>query len=132
MAKKGYFSLTTKQQDEFDDVVDKAKTMQSEGKLMFKDLQNEVKKRGGDGLGPMPAEFTENIRKSLIRFLDDKEVNAGLSRAKKEVSDLQKRIRKEYTQIRKKAGFLPERNIGKASGGKIYSKTTIRKVPITD
>ena len=136
MAKKGYNLLTTKQQAQFDAIINEAKTFQSEGKLMFKDLQRESKKRGGEGLGPMPPEFTQDVKKSLLKFLANqktqKDVNDGLSRAKKEASDFRKRLNQEYTQIRKRAGFSPERNIGKASGGKIYSKTTIRKVPITD
>ena len=44
MAKKGYDLLTTKQQAQFDAIINEAKTFQSEGKLMFKDLQRESKK----------------------------------------------------------------------------------------
>lgn len=114
MTKKGYSLLTTKQQAEFDALVDEAKTAQSEGKLMFKDIQRELKKRGGDGVGSMPTDLTFDVRKALLRVLsEDKDVDNRLKGARKELSDFKNKIRKEYVDIRKEAGFLPQRNIRK-------------------
>lgn len=116
MTKKGYSLLTTKQKAEFDALVDGAKTAQSEGKLMFKDIQRELKKRGGDpkSMGPMPTDLTFDVRKALLRVLsEDKDVDNRLKGARKELSDFKNKIRKEYVDIRKEAGFLPQRNIRK-------------------
>ena len=132
--------LKPQEKKKFDSIVDKAEGLQSSGKLMFKDIQRLKKKYSSKTpVISMPSEFTQNVTKSLNAFLarkpEDRTIMQQLGVAEKEIIDLIKTVNKEYTQIKKSGGFLPERNIPDekmAVGGKVYSKTQPRKVGSVD
>ena len=105
-----YEGLTPPQKKRYKSLLSSAKSMQKQGKLMFKDLEK-LKNRVGDTLGKMPEELTADIKKSLDDFLPEGNVETQLNKAKDQINDMLKKLDKEYTSMRKSGGLLPERNI---------------------
>lgn len=115
-----YKKLSEADKKQYDKLLKRAKSMQSQGNLMSKDL-NKIKGRVGESLGKKPYALTANIKKELNDHIrkgknPKTQMNKGSDDLKKIVSGMNK----EYTSLRKSAGMLPERNMRvkkKANGG---------------
>jgi len=116
-----YKNLSEAQKKQYNSLAVKAKSMQTQGKLMFKDL-NKLKGRVGESLGKMPYELTANIKKEMdILINKGKNPKTQMNKASDDVKKIVGKMNKEYTSLRKSAGMSPERNM-KATGGKITKK----------
>jgi len=116
-----YKNLSEAQKKQYNSLAVKAKSMQTQGKLMFKDL-NKLKGRVGESLGKMPYELTANIKKEMdILINKGKNPKTQMNKASDDVKKIVGKMNKEYTSLRKSAGVSPERNM-KATGGKITKK----------
>ena len=116
-----YKNLSEAQKKQYNSILGKAKSMQTQGKLMFKDL-NKLKARVGDSLGKMPLELTLNPKKEMDSFLKrGKNPQTQMNKASDQIKKIVNKMNKEYTALRKSAGMSPERNM-KATGGKITKK----------
>ena len=106
-----YKSMSEAQKKQYNNLTAKAKSMQTQGKLMFKDL-NKLKGRVGESLGKMPHELTANIKKELdIHINKGKNPTTQMNRAIDQTKKIVDKMNKEYTSLRKSAGMSPERNI---------------------
>ena len=116
-----YKNLSEAQKKQYNSLAVKAKSMQTQGKLMFKDL-NKLKGRVGESLGKMPYELTANIKKEMdILINKGKNPKTQMNKASDDVKKIVSKMNKEYTSLRKSVGMSPERNM-KATGGKITKK----------
>tara|TARA_R110002020_G_C15661104_1_gene716759 strand:+ start:78 stop:452 length:375 start_codon:yes stop_codon:yes gene_type:complete len=116
-----YKNLSEAQKKQYNSILGRAKSMQTQGKLMFKDL-NKLKSRVGESLGKMPNGLTLNPKKEMDSFLKrGKNPQTQMNKASDEIKKIVSKINKEYTALRKSAGMSPERNM-KATGGKITTK----------
>ena len=116
-----YKNLSEAQKKQYNSLAVKAKSMQTQGKLMFKDL-NKLKGRVGESLGKMPYELTANIKKEMdILINKGKNPKTQMNKASDDVKKIVGKMNKEYTSLRKSVGMSPERNM-KATGGKITKK----------
>ena len=116
-----YKNLSEAQKKQYNSLAVKAKSMQTQGKLMFKDL-NKLKGRVGESLGKMPYELTANIKKEMDTLINKgKNPKTQMNKASDDVKKIVSKMNKEYTSLRKSIGVSPERNM-KATGGKITKK----------
>ena len=121
-----YKNLSEAQKKQYNSLAVKAKSMQTQGKLMFKDL-NKLKGRVGESLGKMPYELTANIKKEMdILINKGKNPKTQMNKASDDVKKIVSKMNKEYTSLRKSAGMSPERNM-KATGGKIATTKKKKK-----
>jgi len=121
-----YKNLSEAQKKQYNSLAVKAKSMQTQGKLMFKDL-NKLKGRVGESLGKMPYELTANIKKEMdILINKGKNPKTQMNKASDDVKKIVSKMNKEYTSLRKSVGMSPERNM-KATGGKIATTKKKKK-----
>ena len=103
-----YKNMSEAQKKQYNNLAVKAKSMQTQGKLMFKDL-NKLKGRVGESLGKMPYELTVNIKKEMNSFINNPKTQ--MNKASDDLKKIVGKMNKDYTSLRKSAGMSPERNI---------------------
>ena len=106
-----YKNMSEAQKKQYNNLAVKAKSMQTQGKLMFKDL-NKLKGRVGESLGKMPYELTANIKKEMNSLINKgKNPKTQMNKASDELKKIVSKMNKDYTSLRTSAGMSPERNI---------------------
>ena len=113
-------NLSEADKKQYDKLLKRAKSMQSQGNLMSKDLNN-IKSRVGESLGEKPYALTANIKKELNDHIrKGKNPKTQMNKGSDDLKKIVSRMNKEYTALRKSAGMLPERNMKvkkKSNGG---------------
>tara|TARA_R110000850_G_scaffold231921_1_gene356750 strand:+ start:288 stop:629 length:342 start_codon:yes stop_codon:yes gene_type:complete len=108
-----YKNLSEAQKKQYNNLAAKAKSMQTQGKLMFKDL-NKLKSRVGKSLGKMPYELTTSVKKEMNSLINKgKNPKTQMNKASDDLKKIVGRMNKDYTSLRKSAGMSPERNMRK-------------------
>ena len=115
-----YKNLSEADKKQYDKLLKRAKSMQSQGNLMSKDLNN-IKGRVGESLGKKSYALTANIKKELNdQIRKGKNPKTQMNKGSDDLKKIVSGMNKEYTSLRKSAGMLPERNMKvkkKSNGG---------------
>tara|TARA_R110002096_G_scaffold36277_1_gene101502 strand:- start:1 stop:420 length:420 start_codon:yes stop_codon:yes gene_type:complete len=115
-----YKKLSEADKKQYDKLLKRAESMQSQGNLMHKDL-NKIKGRVGESLGKKHYALTANLKKELNdQIKKGKNPKTQMNKGSDDLKKIVSGMNKEYTSLRKSAGMLPERNMKvkkKANGG---------------